>query len=329
MGTMTSSVAEWPVLPVADWAATRDTLQLWTQIVGKVRMVSTPVMSHWWNVPLYVTSRGLTTSLIPRDGRGFQIDFDLLTDRLDITVTDGTSASFALQSGPVADFYRQLMASSTTRPAHRRLDDAGRDPRCDPLRRRHDAHDLRRRPGAPVLAAARPVRSACSRSSAADSSARSVRSTCSGVRWISPSPASPVAPPATPWRRAQLRAACDVGGVLARGQQRRLLAGARRRRRLLLLRLPGPRRLRRCRHRGPRRVLRRSSPSSCFRTRTSAPLPNPTGSCSSSCRRPTPQPLTSRVGTGPRSNEPDPSRHSARRFEPARSHALGRANMAR
>jgi Family of unknown function (DUF5996) len=106
---MTSSTAKWPALPVAEWAATRDTLQLWTQIVGKVRMVSTPVMSHWWNVPLYVTSRGLTTSLIPRDGRAFQIDFDFLAERLDITVTDGTSASFPLQSGPVADFYRQLM----------------------------------------------------------------------------------------------------------------------------------------------------------------------------------------------------------------------------
>jgi hypothetical protein len=95
---------------VTEWAATRDTLQLWTQIVGKVRMVSTPLMSHWWNVPLYVTSRGLTTSLIPRDGRAFQIDFDLLADRLDITVTDGTSSSFPLQAGPVADFYRQLMS---------------------------------------------------------------------------------------------------------------------------------------------------------------------------------------------------------------------------
>jgi hypothetical protein len=95
---------------VTEWAATRDTLQLWTQIVGKVRMVSTPLMSHWWNVPLYVTSRGLTTSLVPRDGRAFQIDFDLLADRLDITVTDGTSSSFPLQAGPVADFYRQLMS---------------------------------------------------------------------------------------------------------------------------------------------------------------------------------------------------------------------------
>src|SRR5262245_22720862 len=99
----------WPALPVAEWVATRDTLQLWTQIVGKVRMVSTPVSNHWWNVPLYVSSRGLTTSLIPREGRAFQIDFDLLADRLEISVSDGTSASMALAPGPVASFYDGLM----------------------------------------------------------------------------------------------------------------------------------------------------------------------------------------------------------------------------
>src|SRR4026209_287364 len=109
MVVMGSSNDVWPVLPVAEWVDTRDTLQLWTQIVGKVRMSSTPLTSHWWNVPLYVTSRGLTTSLIPRNGRAFQIDFDLRNDRLDITVTDGTGAGFPLQSGPVADFYSQLM----------------------------------------------------------------------------------------------------------------------------------------------------------------------------------------------------------------------------
>ena len=99
----------WPILPVAEWVDTRDTLQLWTQIVGKVRMVSTPLMNHWWNVPLYVTGRGLTTSLIPRDRRAFQIDFDLVADRLDILVSDGTSASMPLTSGPVAGFYDGLM----------------------------------------------------------------------------------------------------------------------------------------------------------------------------------------------------------------------------
>jgi hypothetical protein len=111
-----SSNDAWPALPVAEWQATRDTLQLWTQIVGKVRMVSTPLTNHWWNVPLYVTARGLTTSLIPRDERAYQIDLDLLADRLDITVTDGSSASMPLGPGPVADFHRELMA---------RLDDLG------------------------------------------------------------------------------------------------------------------------------------------------------------------------------------------------------------
>jgi hypothetical protein len=99
----------WPPLPLADWAATRDTLLLWTQVVGKVRMMSTPLMNHWWNVPLYVSARGLTTSLIPRGDRAFQIDLDLLDHRLDIAVSDGSSATMTLATRPVADFYRELM----------------------------------------------------------------------------------------------------------------------------------------------------------------------------------------------------------------------------
>jgi uncharacterized protein DUF5996 len=85
-------------------------LQLWTQIVGKVRMVSTPLLNHWWNVPLYVSARGLTTSLIPRGERAFQIDFDLIEHRLHIIVSDGTAASMVLDSRTVADFYQELMA---------------------------------------------------------------------------------------------------------------------------------------------------------------------------------------------------------------------------
>jgi hypothetical protein len=109
-------VTAWPALPVAEWQSTRDTLQLWTQIVGKVRMARTPIMSHWWNVPLYVTARGLTTSVIPAGDRGFQIDFDFLTHRLDITVSDGGMRSMALEDRSVADFYALLM---------RDLDDLG------------------------------------------------------------------------------------------------------------------------------------------------------------------------------------------------------------
>ena len=76
-GPATASRPSWPELPLAEWQATRDTLQLWTQIVGKVRMANDPLVNHWWNVPLYLTARGLTTSLMPHPaGPSFQIDFD-------------------------------------------------------------------------------------------------------------------------------------------------------------------------------------------------------------------------------------------------------------
>jgi hypothetical protein len=104
-------MSPWPPLPVADWSPTRDTLQLWTQVVGKVRLARTDVMSHWWNVPLYVTARGLTTSLVPAGARSFQIDLDLLEHRLDVLVTDGSRRAVRLAPMPVADFYRQLMAA--------------------------------------------------------------------------------------------------------------------------------------------------------------------------------------------------------------------------
>jgi len=100
----------WPPLPLADWTGTRDTLQLWTQIVGKIRMVSTPILNHWWNVPLYVSARGLTTSLIPRGERAFQIDFDLIEHQLHLSVSDGSAASMVLEPRTVADFYDELMA---------------------------------------------------------------------------------------------------------------------------------------------------------------------------------------------------------------------------
>src|SRR5690349_2497603 len=73
----------WPALPVDDWADTRDTLQLYTQVVGKVRMANAGLTNHWWNVPLYVTARGLTTSLMPHPtGPSFSVDFDFVDHRL-------------------------------------------------------------------------------------------------------------------------------------------------------------------------------------------------------------------------------------------------------
>ena len=78
-------------MPVAEWQPTRDTLQLWTQVVGKVRLANTPLVNHWWNTTLYVTARGLSTSLIPYgDGRGFEMEFDFASHVLRISVTDGS-----------------------------------------------------------------------------------------------------------------------------------------------------------------------------------------------------------------------------------------------
>jgi hypothetical protein len=105
----TSTAGAWPALPLADWADTRDTIQLWTQVVGKVRMVNTPLVNHWWNVPLYVDARGLTTSLIPYGARAFEVRFDFVDHALVITTTDGLGATMALTAEPVSAFYRQFM----------------------------------------------------------------------------------------------------------------------------------------------------------------------------------------------------------------------------
>jgi hypothetical protein len=108
----TSGSDAWPSLPVEEWAATRDTLQLWTQIIGKVRLAHSPLLNHWWNAPLYVTARGLTTSLMwTADERGFQIDFDFVAHQLHIAMSDGARRIVALEARSVADFYSAVMSS--------------------------------------------------------------------------------------------------------------------------------------------------------------------------------------------------------------------------
>jgi uncharacterized protein DUF5996 len=99
-----------PSLPLADWEPTKDTLHLWAQIVGKIRMASTAPRNHWWHVPLYVDVRGLTTRLLhPRDGLGFEIAFDFVDHRLDVSTSRGEVESFPLVDGlSVADFDRRL-----------------------------------------------------------------------------------------------------------------------------------------------------------------------------------------------------------------------------
>ena len=99
----------WPSLPLAEWRDTYATLHMWLQIVGKIRLALAPPINHWWQVPLYVTARGLTTSLIPCHGRPFQIDFDFIDHRLAIDTCDGGRDGFALAACAVADFYAELM----------------------------------------------------------------------------------------------------------------------------------------------------------------------------------------------------------------------------
>ena len=99
----------WPELWVSNWQDTRDTVQLWTQVVGKIRLANTPLMNHWWNVPLYVTARGLSTGLVPHGARSFQMDFDFLAHRFDIAVSDGAVRSISLEPRTVAEFHREVM----------------------------------------------------------------------------------------------------------------------------------------------------------------------------------------------------------------------------
>ena len=100
----------WPALPLGEWSDTCETLHRWTQVVGKVRMALTPLVNHWWNVTLYVTSRGLTTSPIPYGGRTFEIAFDFLDHQLSIETSDGAREQLALRPMSVAAFHAEVMS---------------------------------------------------------------------------------------------------------------------------------------------------------------------------------------------------------------------------
>ena len=100
----------WPDLPVAAWQDTYATLHMWTQIVGKTRLALAPMENHWWQVALYVTPRGLTTSAIPCGERTFAVDFDFVEHMLWVRVSDGATRGLALVARSVADFYREYMA---------------------------------------------------------------------------------------------------------------------------------------------------------------------------------------------------------------------------
>ncbi|HKB17671.1 MAG TPA: DUF5996 family protein [Candidatus Dormibacteraeota bacterium] len=104
-------MGEWPDLTLAGWEDTRDTLHLWTQVVGKVRLALEPMVNHWWQVPLYVSARGLTTSLMHAPGVDLEIEFDFIDHRLDIRTSSGQGRQVALEPKSVADFYAETMSA--------------------------------------------------------------------------------------------------------------------------------------------------------------------------------------------------------------------------
>jgi hypothetical protein len=106
---MSDPPSAWPDIPLDTWRETRDTLHLWTQIVGKIRLARTPWLNHGWHVALYVSPKGLTTSAIPHGLRSFEIEFDFIGHRLEIRSTDGQMRQIELAPRSVADFHAAVM----------------------------------------------------------------------------------------------------------------------------------------------------------------------------------------------------------------------------
>lgn len=109
------NMERWPALPFHEWKETSETLHMWTQVVGKVRMSLSPHINHWWQVPLYVTARGLTTSLIPYHyQQAFEVQFDLTDHNLFILSSDGRRKILPLMPQSVAEFYEEFMTALHT-----------------------------------------------------------------------------------------------------------------------------------------------------------------------------------------------------------------------
>mgnify|MGYP001546468850 FL=1 len=101
----------WPALELEAWRDTYETLHLWTQIVGKTRLALAPMENHWWQVALYVTPRGVTTSAMPLGGRTFAVELDFVVHELVVRSSDGDSRAMPLVAETVADFYARYRAA--------------------------------------------------------------------------------------------------------------------------------------------------------------------------------------------------------------------------
>src|SRR5436190_2996567 len=111
MSTSAVQIEQWPALPLEAWEDTRATLHMWTQIVGKVRLAQTPLVNHWWNVPLYVSARGLSTTAMPYGSTFFEMEFDFIDHNLHIKCSDGASRTVKLMPKSVATFYQETLAA--------------------------------------------------------------------------------------------------------------------------------------------------------------------------------------------------------------------------
>jgi Family of unknown function (DUF5996) len=119
--TRPTSASGWPELPLDAWEATRATLHMWSQMVGKTRLALSPMENHWWQVALYVSARGLTTSAMPYGEREVDIEFDLLDHRLVIRTSDGGVADLRLEPVSVAEFYERYLGVLAELDVHVRL----------------------------------------------------------------------------------------------------------------------------------------------------------------------------------------------------------------
>jgi Family of unknown function (DUF5996) len=102
-----------PALPYDAWKDTQATLHMWMQIVGKVRLKLTPLVNHWWNVPFYMTARGMTTSAMPYNHRTIEVQFDFIDHKLTITTSEARVVTMPLAAQSVADFYKKFMSALT------------------------------------------------------------------------------------------------------------------------------------------------------------------------------------------------------------------------
>jgi hypothetical protein len=102
---------DWPSLTVDEWTATRSTVHMWVQIVGKIRMAHMPLLNHWWQVTLYVSPRGLTTGAVPYRDAVFDMEFDFVNQILAIRKSDGDQEAVPLAAKPVAEFYGETLSA--------------------------------------------------------------------------------------------------------------------------------------------------------------------------------------------------------------------------